>query len=315
MTEYVIRRFLLMIPIMLLVGIICFLLIHLIPGSPADLMLGPEADAAAVAALTQKMGYDQPIYVQLYKWFSMIIRADFGVSIYSRKPVISIIARRAEASFIIALGATALYSLFGISVGIISAIKRNSWLDQSTMTLSLMFASVPSFWIGLNLMLVFAAVLNWLPASGYPGIFNSGDISNLRYLILPCLTMAIPSSGLIARLTRSFVIDIMAMEYITAARSKGLRESIVIIKHVLRNALIPVVAVMGTQFAGIVSLSVVTETVFNVPGIGRLVVESILQRDYPTLQALLMLIAGLYLFVNFLCDIIYAWLDPRIQYD
>jgi peptide/nickel transport system permease protein len=315
MTQYIIRRFLIMIPIMLLVGIICFLLIHLIPGSPAELMLGPEADAASIEALTRKMGYDQPVYVQLVRWFSMVMRGDFGVSIYSQKPVVSIIAHRAEASSIIAVASTILFSLFGISFGIISAVKRNSWLDQISMTLSLSFASIPSFWIGLNLMLIFAAILGWLPSSGYPGILETGDISNLRYLILPCLTIAIPSSGLIARITRSFVIDIMSAEYVTTARSKGLRESVVIIKHVLRNALIPVVAVLGTYFAEIVSLSVVTETVFNVPGVGRLVVESILQRDYPTLQALLMFIAVLYLVVNFLCDVIYAILDPRIQYD
>lgn len=315
MTQYIIRRFLIMIPIMLLVGIICFLLIHLIPGSPAELMLGPEADAVSIEALTRKMGYDQPVYVQLVRWFSMIMRGDFGVSIYSQKPVLSIIAHRAEASSIIAVASTILFSLFGISFGIISAVKRNSWLDQVSMTLSLSFASIPSFWIGLNLMLIFAAILGWLPSSGYPGILETGDISNLRYLILPCLTIAIPSSGLIARITRSFVIDIMSAEYVTTARSKGLRESVVIIKHVLRNALIPVVAVLGTYFAEIVSLSVVTETVFNVPGVGRLVVESILQRDYPTLQALLMFIAVLYLVVNFLCDVIYAILDPRIQYD
>jgi len=315
MTEFIIRRFLIMVPIMLLAGIICFLLIHLIPGTPAELMLGVNADAASIEALTKKMGYDQPLYIQFFKWLQMVLKLDFGRSIYSQQPVISLIAHRAEASILIACGATIFFSFFGILVGIISAVKRNSWLDQISMTLSLAFASMPSFWIGLNLMLIFAATLRWLPSSGYPGVIASGTISNLQYLILPCLTIAIPSTGLIARLTRSFFIDILSMEYINTARSKGLKESMVLIKHALRNALIPVVAVIGSYFAEIVSLSVVIETVFNVPGVGRLVVESILQRDYPTLQALLMLIAGLYVFINFLCDIIYAILDPRIQYD
>ena len=315
MTAFIIRRFLLMIPIMLLAGIICFLLIHLIPGTPAELMLGVNADAASIEALTKKMGYDQPLYIQFFKWLQMVLKLDFGRSIYSQQPVLSLIAHRAEASILIACGATIFFSFFGILVGIISAVKRNSWLDQISMTLSLAFASMPSFWIGLNLMLIFAATLRWLPSSGYPGVIESGHISNLRYLILPCLTITIPSTGLIARLTRSFFIDILSMEYINTARSKGLKESVVLIKHALRNALIPVVAVIGSYFAEIVSLSVVIETVFNVPGVGRLVVESILQRDYPTLQALLMLIAGLYVFINFLCDIIYAILDPRIQYD
>ena len=304
-----------MVPIMLLAGIICFLLIHLIPGTPAEMMLGVNADAASIEALTKKMGYDQPLYIQFFKWLQMVLKLDFGRSIYSQQPVIFLIAHRAEASILIACGATILFSIFGILVGIISAVKRNSWLDQISMTLSLALASMPSFWIGLNLMLIFAATLRWLPSSGYPGVIESGHISNLRYLILPCLTIAIPSTGLIARLTRSFFIDILSMEYINTARSKGLKESVVLIKHALRNALIPVVAVIGSYFAEIVSLSVVIETVFNVPGVGRLVVESILQRDYPTLQALLMLIAGLYVFINFLCDIIYAILDPRIQYD
>jgi peptide/nickel transport system permease protein len=308
MTSFIIRRFLIMLPIMLLVGIICFMLIHLIPGNPAELMLGSEADANAIATLTKKMGYDQPFYVQFFKWLLMVVKGDFGSSIYSHQPVLTLIAHRAEASVLIAFGATILFTIIGVSVGIISAVKRDSWLDQFTMTLSLAFASAPSFWIGLNLMLVFSTTLGWFPSSGFPGIIETGNVMNLQYLILPCLTVTIPSSGLIARLTRSFFLDIMAMEYITTARSKGLRESVVLIKHALRNAAIPVVAVIG-------SLSVVIETVFNVPGVGRLVVESILQRDYPTLQALLMLIAGLYLLINFLCDIIYAVLDPRIQYD
>lgn len=315
MTSFIIRRFLFMFPIMLLVGIICFLLINLIPGNPAELMLGSEADANAVATLTKKMGYDQPLYVRFIKWLQMVVKGDFGNSIYSHQPVLTLIAHRAEASVLIAFGATILFTIIGVSVGIISAVKRDSWLDQFTMTLSLAFASAPSFWIGLNLMLLFSTTLGWFPSSGYPGIIKTGNVMNLQYLILPCLTVTIPSSGLIARLTRSFFLDIMAMEYITTARSKGLSESVVLIKHALRNAAIPVVAVIGSYFAEIVSLSVVIETVFNVPGVGRLVVESILQRDYPTLQALLMLIAGLYLLINFLCDIIYAVLDPRIQYD
>lgn len=313
MTEFIIRRVLLMIPIMLFVGLICFVLIHSIPGSPAELMLGPEADAASIQALTEKMGYDKPLYIQLVKWLNMMIKGDFGNSIYSKKPVIDLIIHRAEPSIIVACASTFLYSIFGVLIGVLSAVRRNSWLDQISMTFSLVLASAPSFWVGLNLMLFFSVFLGWLPTSGYPGVFNTGSISNLSYLILPCLTLTLPSIGIVARITRSFVIDTLTMEYVKTARSKGLRESVVIFKHVLRNALIPVVAIIGTYFAELVALSVVTETVFNVPGIGRLVVESILQRDYPTLQALLMLIAGLYVVVNFLCDITYAFIDPRVQ--
>ena len=237
MTQFIIRRFLMMIPIMMLAGVICFLLIHLVPGSPAEIMLGPEADSAAIAALTRKMGYDQPIYIQLLKWFSMVLRGDFGVSIYSQKPVLSIIARRAEPSTIIAFGATLLYTIFGITVGLISAVKRNHWLDQVTMTLSLVFASVPSFWLGLNFMLVFSAILGWLPSSGFPGVLNTGELGNLRYLILPCLTIAIPSGGLIEKSYAREVFESMLDDQLAeeAAKKSSFGLSHMLYRHLARQ--------------------------------------------------------------------------------
>ena len=314
MTEFIIHRFLIMIPVMLLVGIICFLLIHIVPGNPAELMLGPEADISQIEALTERMGYDKPLYVQFALWFSSIIQGNFGSSIYSNKPVLGLIGHRMEPSLLIAIFGTGLYAVLGILVGVISAVKQNTWLDQLVMTSSLTLASIPSFCIGLVLMLVFASILRWMPSCGYPGVFATGNLANLKYLVLPVLAVTLPSTGFIARLTRSYVLDIISTEYITTARAKGVKESIVIMKHVLRNALIPVIAILGTSFAGLISFTVVTETIFNIPGIGRLVVESISQRDYPTLQAVLMFVAGIYLVVNFLCDVAYAIVDPRIQY-
>lgn len=314
MRTFIIHRFLNAVLIMLIVGIVSFLLIHIIPGNPAEFMLGPKADEDAMKSLVERMGYDQPLYVQFVKWFSHVIRGDFGIGIYSKQPVISIISSRIEPSLIIGIWATFLLTLSGVSIGLISAVKQNSWFDQLSMTVSLTFASIPTFWLGLNFMLLFSGILHWLPSSGYPGILKTGDLSNLRYLVMPSLTVAIPSTGLIARLTRSYVLDVMRMDYITTARSKGVRENTVIVKHVLRNTLIPVVAVMGTTFAGIISMGVVVEVVFNIPGVGRLLVDTIFQRNYPILQGLLMAIAGIFVLVNLLCDIAYAVIDPRIRY-
>jgi len=314
MWGFVVRRTLVMFPVILFVGIISFLMIRLVPGNPAEVMLGPRATQAAIEALTKKMGYDRPLYVQFFKWLSQVVRGDFGTSVYSGKPVLRVILSHAEPSVLLSSISLVVYGLVGVCIGILSAVKQNSWFDQLSMVIALVFASIPWFWFCLCLMLVFSSILHWLPSSGYPGILATGDLSNFRYLVLPCLAIAIPTAGLIARITRSYVLDIMRMEYIVVARSKGLRESLVIMKHVLRNALNPILTILAMTFADLIVYASVTETVFNIPGIGRLVVYSILQRDYPVLQGVLMLAAALYLAINFLCDIAYAIIDPRIEY-
>ncbi len=303
-----------MIPSLFLASIIVFSFIHFIPGDPAAVMLGDMATPEQVQQLREALGLDRPVYVQYVRWLSGVLRGDLGNSIFFHQPVTRVIASRAETSVFIALISMALIALIGIPIGVLSAVKYNSWLDQTLSGLSMFFASVPTFWLGLNLMFIFAVTLRWFPSSGFPSVIESGDWGNLRYLILPCLTLAAPNSALIIRLTRSSMLDVIREDHVRTARAKGLPEWKIILKHVFRNALISIVSALGFTFAGLVSGTVVTETVFSLPGIGRLVVESILRRDYPVIQGIILVIVLLYMFINLLVDLSYAFLDPRIKY-
>ena len=311
---YFIRRLLSMIPSLFLVSILVFAFIHLIPGDPALVMLGDNASLDQVEKLRESMGLNEPIFTQYWKWISNALKGDLGTSIFFDQPVSHIIVSRAETSILIASLSMILIILIGIPIGIISAVTYNSWIDQLISGVSMFFASIPTFWLALNLMMLFAVTLHWLPSSGFPSIVESGDLSNLRYLILPCITLAAPNSALIIRLTRSSMLDVYKEDYVRTARAKGLAEHIVNIKHVFRNSLISIVSALGFTFVGLVSMTVVTENVFSLPGIGRLVVESVLRRDYPVIQGIILIIAVLYMLINLLVDLSYAKLDPRIRY-
>ncbi|GAB1428542.1 ABC transporter permease [Aminivibrio sp.] len=314
MIAYIFRRLLSMIPSLLLASVIVFSFIHLIPGDPAQIMLGDQATPEQVEGLREAMGLNRPLYVQYGRWISGVVRGDFGTSVFFHEPVLSVIADRAEVSILIAIISMILIILVGIPIGILSAVRYNSWLDQFFSGVSMFFASVPTFWLGLNLMLLFSVTFRWLPTSGFPSILKSGDWTNLRYLVLPCITLAAPNSALIIRLTRSSMLDVAKADYVKTARAKGLTEGKVNISHIFRNSLISVVSALGFTFVALVSGTVVTETVFSLPGIGRLVVESVLRRDYPTIQGIILIIAFLYMAINLLVDLSYALLDPRIRY-
>ena len=314
MFSYIIRRIGTMIPSLLLASVIVFSFIHLIPGDPAQIMLGDSATPERVQGLREAMGLDRPLYVQYGKWLSGVIRGDFGNSIFFHRPVLDVILDRAETSVLIAILSMALIIFVGVPIGILSAVKHNSFLDQFFSGASMFFASVPTFWLGLNLMVLFSVTLRWLPTSGFPSILQSGDWTNLRYLILPCVTLAAPNSALIIRLTRSSMLDVARADYVKTARAKGLSEGAVNMGHIFRNSLISVVSALGFTFVALVAGTVVTETVFSLPGIGRLVVESVLRRDYPTIQGIILIIAFLYMMINLLVDLSFAWLDPRIRY-
>ena len=314
MFSYIIRRIGTMIPSLLLASVIVFSFIHLIPGDPAQIMLGDSATPEQVQGLREAMGLDRPLYVQYGKWLSGVIRGDFGNSIFFHRPVLDVILDRAETSVLIAILSMALIIFVGVPIGILSAVKHNSFLDQFFSGASMFFASVPTFWLGLNLMVLFSVTLRWLPTSGFPSILQSGDWTNLRYLILPCVTLAAPNSALIIRLTRSSMLDVARADYVKTARAKGLSEGAVNMGHIFRNSLISVVSALGFTFVALVAGTVVTETVFSLPGIGRLVVESVLRRDYPTIQGIILIIAFLYMMINLLVDLSFAWLDPRIRY-
>ena len=314
MVSYLIRRVLAMLPTLLIVMVVSFFLIHFIPGDPAAVMLGPHATVDQVEQLRHAMGLDQPITVQFGKYVSQVFQGDLGQSILFHMPVTKLMLQRAETSIMLALFSMIVVLCIGIPSGIVAAIKRNTWIDQVLLTTALLGASIPSFWLGLLLILMFAVRLHWLPSSGYPPVFATGDLANLRYLILPAVTLGFSNSALLARLTRSSMLDVLQEDYINTARAKGVSESRVILQHALRNAAIPIVTVLSFTFAGLLSGTVVTESVFALAGVGRLVVESVLGRDYPTIQGIMLVVAFIYLFINFATDVIYVFLDPRIQY-
>jgi len=307
------KRLLSMIPTFVLASVLVFSFMHMMPGDPAAVMLGDSATPDQVQALRETMGFDQPIYTQFTRWFTGILQGDFGNSIFFHKPVLRIILDRAETSLFIATLSMALIVVVGIPIGMVSAVRYNSIADQTFSGGAMLAASMPTFWLGLNLMLLFSVMLGWLPSSGFPSVLESGNLGNLKYMVLPCVTLAAPNSALIIRLTRASMLDVLKEGYVTTARAKGLSEFVVTLKHVFRNSLITIISVVGFTFVGLASGTVVTETVFSLPGIGRLVVESVLRRDYPVIQGVILIIAVAYMVVNLLIDCCYTFLDPRIR--
>src|SRR6185437_84154 len=297
---------------LLAASIIIFAFIHVIPGDPIYVLLGDTATPDQIEALRHQLGLDQPIVVQYVEWAGHALSGDLGRSIFFQAPVLSVIADGVETSTLLASMTMIWVVLIGVPIGAVAAMRHGSWLDQCLSGAAMLLASVPTFWVGLYLILIFAAWLGWLPSSGYPSIFEGG-IANLRYLILPSLTLAAPNAALILRLTRASMLDVAREDYVRTARAKGIRPMRVILRHILRNALLAVVSAFGFTFAALISEAVVTETVFALPGIGRLVVQSILRRDYPVIQGVILVIVVLYLLINLFVDIGYRLLDPRVE--
>ncbi|MCZ8108562.1 MAG: ABC transporter permease [Burkholderiales bacterium] len=313
MIRFVLRRLFSTMFAIVIASIIIFSFIHFIPGNPVYIILGDSATPEQVAAVRQRMGLDQPIYVQYLKWAGRAITGDLGQSIFFQAPVTSAIADGAETSILLASMTMVWVLLIGIPIGMIAAMRHGSWLDQALSGTAMLFASIPTFWVGLYLILVFAAWLGWMPSSGYTSIFDEGGLTNLRYLVLPSLALAAPNAALILRLTRASMLDVAREDYVRTARAKGLRPFPVMVRHIFRNALLAVVSAFGFTFAALLSEAVVTETVFALPGIGRLVVQSILNRDYPVIQGVILVVVLIYLFINFFVDIAYKILDPRVE--
>ncbi len=293
---------------------ITFIFMQLIPGDPADVLLGPNATSEQIEKLRATWGLDQPIGVQYYRYIVNFLHGDLGESLFSRQPVLRMIGQRAETSVFLGIMALMVVVGLGIPAGVISSIRPNSWMDNSLLLVALAGASIPSFWLGLMLMVVVAGKLHLLPSSGFTSVLATGDIGNLKNLILPAISLGFVNAALVARTARSSMLDVLGGDYITTARAKGLSEWAVIIKHALRNAAIPTVTVISFTFASLVSGAVVTENVFALPGVGSLIVQSVLKRDYPVIQGIMMVVAVLYVMVNFVTDLTYAMLDPRIRY-
>ncbi len=294
-------------------SVLVFAFIHLVPGDPIYVLLGDTATPDQVDALRHQLGLDQPIVVQYFRWAGEALSGNLGQSIFFQAPVLSVIADGAETSILLASITMIWVVAIGVPIGMIAAMRKGSWLDQSLSGVAMLMASVPTFWVGLYMILIFAATLGWLPSSGYPSIFESGGLANLRYLLLPSLTLAAPNAALILRLTRASMLDVSREDYVRTARAKGIRPWQVVRRHILRNALLAVVSAFGFTFAALISEAVVTETVFALPGIGRLVVQSILRRDYPVIQGIILVIVVLYLAINLVVDLSYRLLDPRVE--
>ena len=313
MKVYLLRRVLAVIPVMLVVATVAFVLIHLAPGDPASVIAGPYATQEDIARLSHQLGLDQPLPVQLVKWYGRLLAGDLGDSIFLRRPVIEAIAERLEPTLLLTGWAILIAVLLGVPAGVLSARYHNSALDQSFMALALVGLSVPSFLLGLLMILVFGVWLGWLPVAGYVPL-ESGLWPNLRSLLMPAVSLGLVQSALIARITRSSMLDVLREQYILASRAKGLAERVVVYKHALKNAIIPTLTVVGITLAILIGGAVVIETVFNIPGLGRLIISAVLRRDYPVIQGVVLLIAVSYTLVNLLVDLAYLVLDPRIRY-
>jgi len=312
-TSYVLGRALTLVPVMLVVAVLVFLIARFTPGDPIRVLLGEDARPEQVQALRQLHGLDAPLPVQFGLWISRALRGDLGRSLFNRLPVTRTIWQHVGPTVMLSLLALGVALAIGIPIGIASAVYRNSWLDQASLTLVMLGAAVPSFWLGLTLIVVFAVNLGWLPSSGFRPP-DEGLWRSIRYLILPALALGVPNSALIIRFVRGSLLDVIATDYVRTARAKGLAERAVIFRHALRNALVPILTVVGLTFAALMGGAVVTETVFSIPGIGQLVVQSVLRRDYPVIQGVTLIVAASYVLINLLVDVLYLVVDPRVKY-
>ena len=306
MHTYFLRRLLLTIPVMFGVSTLVFLFIHLIPGDPVQVMLGESANAADVEALRHQLGLNKPLIEQYAHFLNGLLTADLGTSIFTGQPIFTTIMSRLPATVELTLASLSIALLIAIPLGVISARKQYSWLDNGATFIALLGISMPHFWLGPLLILFFSVQLNWLPVSGHGTIWH---------LILPAITLGSALAAKLTRMTRSSVLEALHEDYITTSRAKGLRESVVLFKHALRNALIPVITVIGIQFGALLSGALITETIFAWPGIGRMAIEAIQKRDYPLVQGCVLVFAFGYVFANLLTDLAYAAADPRIRFD
>jgi len=313
MARYLASRLAGMVVVMLLVAVLVFVITRLAPGDPAAVMLGEQATAADIAQLRASYGLDKPLPAQFAYWLGELARGNLGQSIFLQRPVTQALAERAEPTFFLTIFAMAIAMLIGVPCGIAAAVWRNRWVDQAFSAFAMLGASIPSFWLGLILMQMFAVGLGWFPVAGYgdPGVPLS---DRLRHLVLPAIVLGVVNSALILRFCRASMLDVLGEDHIRTARAKGVSEARVVLHHALRNALIPVVTVLGLTFALLIGGAIVTETVFGLPGIGNLVVSAVLRRDYPVIQGALLVIAAMYVLINLLIDLLYLAIDPRVKY-
>jgi peptide/nickel transport system permease protein len=306
MVAYIIRRIVMLIPVLFGVTLVSFSLLHMVPGDPAEVLGGQEATKEDIDRIRKEYGLDQPLVVQYVHFVANAARGDLGISIQSRHPVRDLLFQRLAFTLQLSLASVVVAAALGLVAGIISSTRQYSFFDTASMLGALFGISMPIFWLGLLLMLVFAARLHWLP---------SGGTGSIRHLILPAIALGSASAAVIARMTRASMLEVTRQDYIRTARATGHQERIIIFRHALKNAMIPVLTVFGLEFGSMLGGAVLTETVFSLPGIGRLLVEGIFARDYPVVQGAMILVATTFVLVNLLTDVAYAFFDPRIRYE
>lgn len=306
MLRFFVRRLLLTIPVVLGVATLVFALIHLVPGDPVQAMLGESASPAEMTELRARLGLDRPLLAQYGRFLRGLTRGDLGTSLRTNQPVAAAIAERLPATFELAMAAMTLAVLFAIPLGILAAVRAGTGVDHAATTLALVGISLPNFWLGPLLAIVFSVALGWLPVSGR---------GTPAHLVLPAITLAAPLSAVLARMTRASVIEELREPFVLAARARGVSQLRAVLAHAFRNSLIPIVTVLGLQFGAVLTGAVITETIFAWPGVGRLLIQSIGFRDYPLVQGCILLIAISYVSMNLLTDLVYGVLDPRIRYD
>lgn len=315
MVKFVIKRLFSAIPVLFIVVTLVFFMMRVIPGDPAMQILGEDADPADVEALRESMGLNDPIMVQYVNYLKDILRGDWGTSLYNNEPVFVNIRNRMEPTILLTLYASTIAIVVGIPFGILAARKRNSVLDYTLTTTAVLGLSAPGFWVGLMMVFYLGVQLRWFPVQGYTFIADGGLKGALYSLTMPAIALSVQYFSSITRYTRSMMLDVMNNDYIRTARAKGLIETKVYYKHALKNALAPVITQIGFSIAGMLGGATVTETVFNITGMGKLAYDSLMRRDYTQEQAIILFVAILFIFTNILLDIVYKMLDPRIEFD
>ena len=313
MTAYIIKRILATIPVMVIVALFVFGLLHITPGDPAAIIAGDYASPADVEAIREKLGLNEPIHIQFYTWVKSLADGDMGVSVFSNLPVTHLIGQRVEATLMLSILTTIFALMAALPLGVLAAWKSRTFIDRFCMIFAVLGFSVPVFVIGYILMYVFAIQLKWLPVQGYKELAD-GLWPCIRSLILPSMALGTLYTALIARITRASVMEVLAEDYIRTAKAKGLNSGTILIRHALKNAAVPIVTIIGVGIALLIGGVVVTESVFNIPGLGRLTVDAILHRDYPVIQAVIIIFSGIYVLINLLVDLSYVFFDPRIRY-
>lgn len=306
MLSYIARRLVLTLPVLFGVATLVFSLIHLVPGDPAQAMLGDGASPEDIAQLRTRLGLDRPLTEQYARYLKGLVRGDLGTSLRTQQPVTAQIAERLPATAELASAAMLVAVALALPLGLIAAVWRGGWVDQSAMGLALVGISVPGFWLGPLLALIFAVELGWLPVSGR---------GTLAHLVLPAITLGSALAAILARMTRASVLEELREQYVVAARARGASRVRAVVVHALRNSLIPIVTILGLQLGAVLTGSIITETIFSWPGVGRLLIQSINFRDYPMVQGCILLIAVTYVTMNLLTDLVYGWLDPRIRFE